>query len=94
MKVNDVVFQNFKGIRRFGVVRQVEIHDDGWTYAGVKWIDDQLYERSMDRLSKLRGGNHVREIYRKDEVSVLDAAKEVMTLNKCMWWAEHEGNKS
>ena len=94
MKVNDVVFQNFKGIRRFGVVRQVEIHDDGWTNAGVKWIDDQLYERSMDRLSKLRGGNHVREIYRKDEVSVLDAAKEVMTLNKCMWWAEHEGNKS
>lgn len=94
MKVNDVVFQNFKGIRRFGVVRQVEIHDDGWTYAGVKWIDDQLYEHSMDRLSKLRGGNHVKEIYRKDEVTVLNAPKEIKALTKCMWWAEHEGQRS
>ena len=94
MKVNDVVFQNFKGIRRFGVVRQIEIHADGWTYAGVKWIDDQLYERSMDRLSKLRGGDHTRETYRKDEITVIDATKEIKALTKCMWWAEHEGQKS
>ena len=50
MKVNDVVYQNYQGIRRFGVVRQVELHGDGWTYAGVKWIDDESYDRAMSAL--------------------------------------------
>jgi hypothetical protein len=90
MKVSDVVFQDFNGIRRFGVVRQVEVQADGWTYAGVKWIDDDAYSHAMARLSRLRGGDHARNSYRVDELKVVDAKKEIETLTRCSWLAEHE----
>jgi hypothetical protein len=90
MKVSDVVFQDFNGIRRFGVVRQVEVQGDGWTYAGVKWIDDDAYDHAMARLSRLRGGHHTKNSYRIDELNIIDAGKEIKTLTKCSWWAEHE----
>jgi len=83
MKVNDVVFQSYQGIRRFGVVRKLELEGDGWTYAGIKWIDDDIYNRAMDNLSNLRGGNHVRNSYRIDEVTVINVDKEIETLSKC-----------
>ena len=94
MKINDVVYQNYHGIRRYGVVNKVEVHGDGWTYAGVRWIDDDNYERAMNDLSNLRGGDHTKNSYRVDEVTVINAQKEVKALTKCMWWAEHEGQKS
>ena len=94
MKVNDVVYQNYQGIRRFGVVRQVELHGDGWTYAGVKWIDDESYDRAMSALSALRGGNHTKDAYRVDEVTVINAEKEANTLAKCLEWAAVEGQKT
>ena len=74
MKINDVVYQNYHGIRR--------------------WIDDDNYERAMNDLSRLRGGDHTKNSYRVDEVTVVSAQKEVKALTKCMWWAEHEGQKS
>ncbi len=91
MKVNDVVFQNYQGIRRFGVIRQVEIQESGWTYAGVKWIDDGSYERAMSDLSNYRGGeDHVRTSYRTDEITVIDPEREIKALTKCIWWAEQQ----
>lgn len=94
MKINDVVYQNYHGIRRYGVVNQVEVHGDGWTYAGVRWIDDDKYERAMEDLSRYRGGDHTKNSYRVDEVTVIDAQKEVKALTKCMWWAENKEQKS
>tara|TARA_A100001515_G_scaffold99993_1_gene80854 strand:+ start:65 stop:349 length:285 start_codon:yes stop_codon:yes gene_type:complete len=92
MKVDDIVFQNYQGIRRFGVVNKVEAQDDGWTYAHVKWIDDDKYERAMDDLSNLRGGNHTKETYRIDELKLIDAPAEIKALTKCVWWAEKKGS--
>ena len=54
MNVNDVVFQDYQGIRRYGVVRE-KYFIDSWAHVEVSWIDDSQYERAMNTLSELRG---------------------------------------
>ena len=48
----------------------------------------------MSALSTLRGGNHAKETYRVDEVTVVNAEREAKTLVKCLEWAAAEGQKT
>jgi hypothetical protein len=84
MKVNDVVFQDYQGIRRFGVVKNVEIKTDSWAYADVAWANDGKYVAAMSYLTELRGEDLSRHQYRTDEVKVIDAHKEIDTLQICL----------
>ena len=85
MKIGQAVFQDYQGIRRFGVVESVKKHDDGWSYAKIKWFDDYKYDAAMQALTELRAGkDFVKRTYRVDEVRQIDAAKEAATLNKIL----------
>ena len=85
MSVDDVVFQDYQGIRRFGVIRKKFFLDD-WAHYEVEWVDDQRYNHAMDRLSCLRGGekDFRRYTYRCDELRRIDARKEINTLRRCL----------
>jgi hypothetical protein len=83
LKVNDVVFQDYQGIRRFGVITNKIIKEDRWAYVRVKWFGDQKYKKAMDVLSQMRGGNHFLDEYRIDQLHALNVNHEIDTLNKC-----------
>ena len=85
MNVNDVVFQDYQGIRRYGVVRE-KYFIDSWAHVEVSWIDDSQYERAMNTLSELRGSTRDfrRYVYRLDELKKIDAEKEITTLHRCL----------
>ena len=48
MSVDDVVFQDYQGIRRFGVIRKKFFLDD-WAHYEVEWVDDQRYNHAMEK---------------------------------------------
>lgn len=84
MNVDDVVFQIYQGIRRFGVVRE-KFFLDGWSHCKVEWVDDHKYNEAMEALSELRGGKDFRRyVYRIDELHRIDAEKELTTLCRCL----------
>lgn len=84
MKVNDVVFQDYQGIRRYGVIKRVEIREDGWSYAGINWLKDDKYEAAMKQLEQLRNVDYTKTAYRTDEVKVIDAEREISMLQACL----------
>ena len=83
MKINDVVFQEYQGIRRFGVVVG-ETTKNKWKWVRVQWFNDEVYESAMQNLKQLRGGDHALDEYRIDQVRVIDPSHEVQTLLKCV----------
>ena len=87
MKVNDIVFQDYQGIRRFGVVTDKTTKEDKWAYLKVRWFDDHTYKKAMNLISQLRGGNHFLDEYRSDQLKVLDVEHEIGALNKCKKYA-------
>jgi len=88
MKIDDVVFQDYQGIRRYGVIKKVEIKEDGWSYAGIDWVSDDKYISAMAHLKLLRGTDLSKTEYRTDEVRVINAGKEIRTLKACLRRAE------
>ena len=84
MKTNDVVFQEYQGIRRYGVVINETVKEDRWKWIKVKWFNDDVYESAMQNLQQLRGGDHTLKEYRIDQVRVIDPSHEVQTLLKCV----------
>ena len=82
MNVKDVVFQNYQGIRRHGVIRKKSILD-GWAHYEVDWVDDGKYEQAMKCIEDLRGVDHTRHVYRIDELQLVDVEKEFTTLWRC-----------
>jgi len=82
MNVKDIVFQNYQGIRRYGVIREKKMLD-GWAHFEVDWVDDDKYEHAMEHLEKLRGVDHTRHHYRIDELQLVDVEKEFTTLWRC-----------
>jgi len=83
MKIRDVVFNEYQGIRRFGVV--VDKYMKGsWAYVKVQWVDDDVYERSMKWREEMGQGDCRLYEYRADQVRVIDAEKEVTQLCKCV----------
>ena len=83
MKINDVVFQDYQGIRRYGVVREKYFIDD-WAHVEVDWVNDQQYDRAMNTLAELRNVDCRKHVYRIDEVRRVNAEKEISTLNSCL----------
>ena len=88
MRLNDVVFQDYQGIRRFGVVAETETKDDKWKWVKVKWINDSVYSAAMENLQRLRNANFYREEYRVDELRVINAKDELCTLQECIRFSE------
>lgn len=82
MNVKDIVFQNYQGIRRYGVIREKHFLD-GWAHFEVDWVDDDKYEQAMECIRKLRNVDHTRHVYRIDELQLVDADKEFATLWRC-----------
>ena len=85
MKRGDAVYQIYQGILRFGVIQKVFQKEDEWSYARVKWLDDETYVRAMKDLVELRNGvydDYALSEYRVDSVKVFDAEKRLDTLIK------------
>ena len=83
MKIGQAVFQDYHDIRRYGVVESTTIQGK-WTYANVKWFDDQPYERAMARIEAIQGEDKTQHLYRVDELRWIDPDKERATLRKVM----------
>ena len=87
MKVNDIVFQNYGGLHRYGKVEEVKenLKGDGWSWAKVEWLDDSGFEASQKWKAKLRGKdeNHfIPKYYRCDDVQIINLNKTLKTLVK------------
>jgi hypothetical protein len=87
MKVNDIVFQNYGGLHRYGKVEEVKenFKGDGWLWAKIDWIDDEKYVTSQRWKAKLRSEdkNHfIPKYYRCDDVHKIDLNKTLKTLVK------------
>jgi len=58
MKVGDVVYNEWHGIRRCGIVKDLYKKEEclavPWTYAKVKWFDDEAYESAVINTNTLR----------------------------------------
>lgn len=82
MKKGHAVYQNWQGIRRYGIVEDTRVKDE-WKYATVIWFNDEVYERAMADLADLRHGTlndfTVYE-YRVDELECIDLKQVLATL--------------
>lgn len=83
MEKGNIVFNNYEGIRRYGVVTD-RFMKEKWVYVRVNWIDDDEYERAMSWREEIGEGNHRLEEYRIDEVTTIDAERELLQLRKCL----------
>ena len=83
MNVKDVVFQDYQGIRRYGVI-SARIEKNGWAHFKVDWVNDGCYNRAMDFLSQLRGKDFYRYTYRVDELTKVDPERELKALFNCL----------
>ena len=87
MKVNDIVFQNYGGLHRYGKVEEVKenFKGDGWNWARVDWIDDEKYLTSKQWKAKMRGeatDHFIPEYYRCDDIQTINLNKTLKTLVK------------
>jgi len=89
MKKGDVVFNQWHGIRRYGVVQRVWTEKESacyvpWAYAKVKWFSDSAYETVIEQTNNLRndGSNIVLEEYRVDKLTKINLDKELKTLKE------------
>ena len=82
MKKGQAVYQNWQGVRRYGIVDDTRFKDE-WKYATVVWFNDEVYERAMADLADLRNGTlndfAVYE-YRIDELECIDLKQTLDTL--------------
>ena len=83
MEVKDIVFQDYQGIRRYGVVRE-KFSKGAWAHFMVDWVDDDEYNQAMGWLAQLRGQDFYRQVYRLDELRNIDADRELQTLFRCL----------
>ena len=90
MKTGQVVFNEWHGIRRYGVVTKTYVKGNQgipvpWTYAEVKWFNDEAYERTVEFTDNLRnreGENKTIRLdeYRADQLKQIDLDSEIQTL--------------
>tara|TARA_R110002074_G_scaffold393530_1_gene580081 strand:- start:100 stop:366 length:267 start_codon:yes stop_codon:yes gene_type:complete len=83
MNIKDVVFQDYQGIRRYGVVKK-KYMIERWAHVEVDWVNDAQYEEAMIALAKLRNSDLSRYVYRIDEIRRINPDKEVQTLKDCI----------
>ena len=87
MKVNDIVFQNYGGLHRYGKVEEVKenFKGDGWTWARIDWVDDKKYITSQKWKAKMRNENEdhfIPKYYRCDDIQTINLNKTLKTLVK------------
>ena len=87
VKINDIVFQDYQGIRRFGVTTGKKMKG-GWAYWRVKWFSDEPYQQAMATLRDLRNKDLTRYEYRNDELRVVDPRRELTALCECISFVE------
>ena len=83
MKIGQAVFQDYQGIRRYGVVEKT-YNKDRWKYATVKWFDDESYEYAMSYLEEMRHKDLTVYEYRADQLKQIEPGKERKTLQKVL----------
>lgn len=93
MKVNSIVFNEYHSIRRYGVVREVCVKEDGWKYAKVDWVNDHRYEEAMQSLDKLRNNQNYLVEYRTDQLRQIDAEAEQKAINMCLIMSQSDANQ-
>lgn len=97
MKKGQVVYNEWHGIRRYGIVEHTFTKEDSnlyipWTYAKVKWFNDEAYENIVEQTNKLRNDGsdlYLRE-YRVDKLVQINLSKEIETLSKIRGYMEKE----
>ena len=88
MKVGDVVYNEWHSIRRYGVVKELFLKDEGmavpWTYAKVKWFDDEAYENAVINTNTLRNNGTDVGMYefRADKLRQINLEKLITRLQK------------
>ncbi len=87
MKVNDIVFQNYGGLHRYGKVEEVKenFKGDGWSWAKIEWVDDEKFVASQTWKAEMRNENEdhfVPKYYRADDIQKIDLNKVLRTLVK------------
>tara|TARA_B100000214_G_scaffold363464_1_gene328997 strand:- start:5229 stop:5528 length:300 start_codon:yes stop_codon:yes gene_type:complete len=96
MKIGDVVYNEWHGIRRYGVVQSLSVKEEGlnvpWAYARVKWFDDEPYEKVVENTNLLRndGTDIYKDEYRIDKITNINLDREVSTLTKIKEYIELE----
>jgi hypothetical protein len=87
MKVNDIVFQNYGGLHRYGKVQEVKenFKGDGWSWAKIDWVDDEKYTTTQRWKAKMRNESEdhfLPKYYRCDDVQAINLNKTLKTLVK------------
>jgi len=94
MKKGDVVFNEYHGIRRYGIVERKEMREDGWAYCEIDWINDEQYEEAMSSRKALTGGKEWSlKKYRVDKLKRIDMKKEMDTFNAIKYILQTRGKK-
>ncbi len=87
MKKGDVVYNEWHGIRRYGVIEKTFVKDEGtfipWTYANVKWFNDEPYLSAVKQTNSLRndGSDIFLDEYRVDKLKLINLSSELKSLN-------------
>jgi len=93
MKKGDVVFNEYHGIRRYGIVEEKEMGTDGWAYCKVEWINDEVYERAINHRKELTGRDYSLSRYRVDLLKVISIKKEVATFKAIKYILQTRGKE-
>lgn len=59
MKVGDIVYNDWHGVRRYGTVQKIYVKQERgitipWTHAEVDWFEDEAYRDAVDYTNALR----------------------------------------
>jgi hypothetical protein len=98
MKAGDVVYNEWHAIRRYGIVTSVYVPPGQecfvpWSYAKVKWFNDEAYDacvKENDALRNREGENKTirLEEYRVDMLRAFDVDKLMSTLSEIKQFKE------
>ena len=99
MREGDVVYNEYHGIRRYGLVANIYVKEGQgipipWSYAKVKWFNDEAYDvcvRNTDRLRNREGDTKTIRMteYRIDKLSTINLEKEIATLTTIKQFKEN-----
>jgi len=80
MKSGDVVYNEYHGIRRYGIVEEKRLDDWGWGYCEVTWFNDDQYINAMEDRQRLTHKDWSLKEYRVDQLKRIDLHQELSTL--------------
>ena len=92
MKKGDVVYNEYHGIRRYGVVNDKALQSDGWVYCNVLWFNDGKYETAMSDRKKLTNKDWSLQEYRVDKLKKIDLGTELNTLEEIRHYLNNWSN--